>query len=73
MHKIQTERGGGGGSGVEDINFPGILKKYHVEILGFNCSTEKEVQFPGLIKRCNTILQNFQISKKLYFVQNFQG
>ena len=31
IHKIQT-----GGRGVEDIEFSGILKKYHVEILGVN-------------------------------------
>ena len=37
------------------MEFPGVMKKYHVEILG---STEKEVQFPGVIKGCNTILQN---------------
>ena len=36
------------------MEFPGVLKKYHVKILG---STEKEVQFQKS-KKCNTILQN---------------
>ena len=54
---IEREIQTGPGSGFEDMEFPGVLKKYHVEIQG---STEKEVYFPEVFKGCNTILQNFQ-------------
>ena len=43
--KIQTGRVGAGGC--EDIEFPEVLKKDHVEIRG---SIKKEVEFPGLFK-----------------------
>ena len=32
----QTDRERNPDRGVEDMEFPGVLKKYHVEILGFN-------------------------------------
>ena len=44
MYKIQT-----GGEEVEDIEFPGILKEYRVEILGVNI----EKQITDLLKQLN--------------------
>ena len=70
----KTTQGGGGATGVEDMDFPGVLKKQKVEFPGVNF---KNVEFPALIKKkscgipgllvlglkisegCNTILWSF--------------
>ena len=70
----KPHREGGGATGVEDMDFPGVLKKQQVEFPGVNF---KNVEFPALIKKkscgipgllvlglkisegCNTILWSF--------------
>ena len=52
MHKIQTR-----GRSNESMEFPGILKKYHVEIWGVNW---KRSAVSRVVQRVQRTLQSFQ-------------
>ena len=55
--------------GVEDMEFPRILKKYYVEILGIN---RKRSAISRVGQRVKHNFTEF-LRVKLYFVQNLQG
>ena len=61
-------RGGGGGRGVEDMEFPSFIKK------------KNHVEFPGVLvwglkisEGCNTVLQSLKVKGEALFCVEFPG